>query len=100
MASESADEKLDLEELRKQIDELDHRIVDLLNARAEVVVKVGQTKRATGNIQIYAPDREKVVLDRIAKLNKGPLPQRTLQAIYRELMSGSFALEKPLRVGY
>jgi chorismate mutase/prephenate dehydratase len=73
--------------------------VELLNARAAVVVSVGKAKRASG-VQIYAPDREKAVLDRVAELNKGPLPPRTLQAIYRELMSGSFALEQPLRVGY
>jgi chorismate mutase/prephenate dehydratase len=89
----------DLEALRKQIDDLDKQIVELLNRRAEVVVSVGRTKAASGG-QIYAPDREKAVLDHVAEMNKGPLPQRTLQAIYRELMSGSFALEKPLRVGY
>ena len=93
------DQKLDLASLRKQIDELDRQIVQLLNARAEVVVKVGQTKRDSGG-EVYAPDREKAVLKRVTSLNSGPLPQRTLQAIYRELMSGSFALEKPLRVGY
>ena len=91
--------KSDLSALRKQIDELDRKIVELLNARAKVVIEVGKSKRATGG-QIYAPDREKQVLDQIAALNAGPLPQRTLQAIYRELMSGSFALEKPLRVCY
>jgi chorismate mutase/prephenate dehydratase len=89
----------DLAELRKRIDDLDRRIVELLNARAEIVIEVGQAKRAGGG-QIYAPDRESAVLERITGLNAGPLPQRTLQAIYRELMSGSFALEKPLRVGY
>jgi len=88
-----------LDELRRKIDELDRQIVELLNARARVVVEVGRAKQA-GNLQIYAPDREKAVLDRIAGLNDGPLPQRSLQAIYRELMSGSFALEQPLRIGY
>ncbi len=89
----------DLEALRKQIDELDRKLVDLLNQRAKVVVEVGKTKQADGT-PIYAPDREHAVLNRIAELNAGPLPPKTLQAIYRELMSGSFALEKPLRVGY
>jgi chorismate mutase/prephenate dehydratase len=93
------DEKPDLEELRRQIDEVDRQLVEALNRRAEIVVRVGQAKRAAG-VQIYAPDREKAVLDRVASLNKGPLPARTLQAIYRELMSGSFALEQPQRVGY
>jgi len=85
--------------LRRQIDELDHRIVQTLNERARVVVEIGKAKQADGT-PIYAPDREQAVLNRIAEINEGPLPQRTLQAIYRELMSGSFALEKPLRIGF
>lgn len=89
----------ELSALRKKIDELDAKIVELLNQRAQVVIEIGKTKRAEG-ASIYAPDREHAVLQRVAGLNAGPLPSRTLQAIYRELMSGSFALEKPLRVGY
>jgi len=88
-----------LSRLRERIDELDRGIVELLNERAKVVVQVGRAKMQDGT-PVYAPDREHVVLQRIAELNEGPLPQSTLQAIYRELMSGSFALEKPLRVGY
>jgi chorismate mutase/prephenate dehydratase len=88
-----------LENLRKQIDQLDAQIVDLLNARARVVVEVGKIKQSTGD-PIYAPDREKAVLDKVRKLNAGPLPNRCLEAVYRELMSGSFALEKPLRIGF
>ncbi len=89
----------DLLELRRKIDELDRKIIDLLNQRARVVVEVDKTKQADGT-PIYAPDREQAVLKRIADINEGPLPPRTLQAIYRELMSGSFALEKPLRIGF
>ncbi len=89
----------DLSHLRRQIDSLDAKIVELLNERAKVVVEVGRTKQTDGT-PIYAPDREQAVLHRIAELNGGPLPPKTLQAIYRELMSGSFALEKPLRIGY
>ena len=88
-----------LDELRKQIDELDTQLVTLLNRRAEVVVEVGKIKNA-GDQPIYAPDREKVVFERIRAANKGPLPDGTLVAIYRELMSGSFALEKPLCIAY
>ncbi len=89
----------DLSVLRVRIDELDRQIVDLLNQRACVVVDVGKAKQVDGT-PIYAPDREQAVLKRIASLNEGPLPHKTLRAIYRELMSGSFALEKPLRIGY
>ncbi len=85
--------------LRKRIDQLDRDLVDLLNQRAQVVVEVGEVKRQTGG-PIYAPDREQRVLERIRNLNQGPLPNACLEAIYRELMSGSFALERPLRIGY
>jgi chorismate mutase/prephenate dehydratase len=85
--------------LRQQIDALDGRIVELLNERARVVVQIGKVKQQF-NSPIYAPDRERLVLDKVRKLNKGPLPDRCLEAVYRELMSGSFALEKPLRIGF
>lgn len=91
-----------LAELRAQIDELDRRIVELLNARARIVVEIGKLKHQSG-AAIYAPDREKIVLERIRQANRqqgGPLPDLCLEAIYRELMSGSFALERPLRVAY
>src|SRR5450432_1279770 len=88
-----------LETLRRQIDEFDGKIVDLLNARARVVVQIGRLKQQS-NAPIYAPEREKMVLDKVRSLNHGPLPDRCLEAVYRELMSGSFALEKPLRIGF
>ncbi len=88
-----------LPQLRDKIDALDAGIVELLNQRAKVVVDIGKVKQQQ-NEPIYAPDREKAVLEKVRGLNKGPLPDRCLEAVYRELMSGSFALEKPLRIGF
>ncbi len=88
-----------LEELRKQVDQIDVRLIELLNERAKVVIEIGKVK-GKDNTPIYSPHREKAVLDKVVKANKGPLPNRTLQAIWRELMSGSFYLERPLRIGY
>ncbi len=88
-----------LQALRVRINELDEKLVTLLNERAKVVVDVGKAKLIDGT-SIYAPDREQAVLQRVIELNDGPLPNKTLQAIHRELMSGSLALEKPLRIGY
>jgi len=88
---------MNLEDLRKKIDQIDAKLVELLNERAQVVIQIGKAK---ANEPVYAPDREKKVLQRIAELNKGPLPDKTLCAIWRELMSGSFFLERPLRIGF
>src|SRR5690606_5640816 len=88
-----------LDELRRRIDELDSRIIELLSERARVVVDIGRRKRRDGT-PIYAPHREQEVLSRVLAKNPGPLSGRTVEAIYRELMSGSFTLELPLRVGF
>lgn len=91
--------KADLAPLRKRIDELDRQIIDLLNQRANVVIEIGKIKR-DGASPVYAPDREQQVLEQVRSYNKGPLPDSCVTAVWRELMSGSFALERPLRVGY
>jgi chorismate mutase/prephenate dehydratase len=90
---------MSLEELRNKIDEIDHQLVRLLNERARVVVEIGKLKTKTDK-PVYAPEREKEVFAKITKANEGPLPNRCLVAIWRELMSGSFVLERPLRIGY
>lgn len=98
-SEESKADSAALAGLRKKIDQLDRRLVKLLNERAGLVVEVGKMKRGSG-APIYAPHREAEVLKRALDANEGPLPDRTIEGIYRELMSGSFALEQPLRIGY
>jgi chorismate mutase/prephenate dehydratase len=88
-----------LEELRLRIDDLDDKIVALLSERARVVVEIGTAKKAQQVIS-FTPERERRVLDRITGANTGPLSNETLIAIYRELMSGSLALERPPRIAY
>src|SRR4030043_1335358 len=90
---------MSIKELRSQINKLDLQLVELLNERARIVVEIGKLKNKTGK-PVYSPDREKEILAMVTKANKGPLPDKTLVAIWRELMSGFFALEKPLRIGY
>lgn len=98
-ASESAQASKDLAGFRTKIDRLDRKLVDLLNERAKLVVGVGELKRGS-DTPIYAPHREAQVLEKALGRNEGPLPDRTIEGVYRELMSGSFALERPLRIGY
>ena len=67
-----------LDALRAQVDELDRRIVELLNARARVVVEIGRLKQQS-DTPVYAPDREKAILARLRELNDGPLPDRSVR---------------------
>ena len=88
-----------LKDLRTKIDRLDEKIVDLINRRTEIALRIGEVKKKLKR-EIYAPDREKEVYRRITSLNKGPLPAAALKAIFREIMSGAISLEKRLKIAY
>jgi chorismate mutase/prephenate dehydratase len=97
--AENPEDSAKLADLRDRIDQVDQQLIDLLNARAKLVVDVGAFKRGS-NTPIYAPHREAQVLAKALDRSQGPLPNRTIEGVYRELMSGSFALEQPLRIGF
>ena len=86
-------------EHRKAIDKLDMQIVRLLNERTRHVLSIGEIKLKAGE-EIYVPARERSVLNRIARLNHGPMTNDQLRAIYREIMSSALALEKTLTIAY
>lgn len=88
-----------IKELRKKIDSADLEILKLLNKRASYVVEVGKTK-LKGKGEFYAPEREKEIYRRLRAKNKGPFPNKALKNVYREIMSGSLSLEKPLKVAF
>lgn len=87
-----------LQTLRKRIDRLDMKLVRLLNERTRIALDIGRVKRAQG-VAVYAPVREREVLERVAAHSRGPLSARAIQNIYREIMSASLALEGDLKVG-
>ena len=91
--------KASLPALRRDIDRIDGAILRLLNERARVVLRVAEQKART-NSHVYAAGREKSVLARIVGLNDGPLPDRLVQGIFREIISASRSLQKPLSVAY
>jgi chorismate mutase/prephenate dehydratase len=85
--------------LRAQIDRIDRELVGLMNERAEMARQIGHIKRSAGQ-ETYDPAREEMVLERVVAANPGPLSGDSLKAIYRELISGSRAIEQPLRVAH
>lgn len=90
---------MDISELRKQIDSIDRQILDLLNKRAEIALEIGKQKERTKKT-FFAPERERQVITKLISSNNGPLPNTSLKAIYREIISATRALEKPLTVAY
>jgi chorismate mutase len=76
---------MDIADWRKKIDELDRQLVELLSQRAQVAHEIGRVKRSQ-SMPIYEPDRERTVFDNVRKVNKGPLPDRDLVAIFERIM--------------
>lgn len=76
---------MDIPGWRKQIDELDRRLVELLSQRAQAAHEIGKLKLGVG-MPIYEPDRERAVFDNVRNANSGPLPDRDLLCIYERIM--------------
>ncbi|MEF2146475.1 MAG: prephenate dehydratase [Desulfovibrionaceae bacterium] len=93
------DKNQGLGDLRGRIDTIDREILDLLNKRAEISLEVGRIKAGSAE-PIFKPRREKEIMTKLQVLNPGPLPDRHLFSIYREIMSSSRRLQRPERVVY
>jgi chorismate mutase / prephenate dehydratase len=83
----------ELAEVRAQIDELDRRLVALLNRRAELGLRAGRLKATSGR-PLNDPSREREVLARVAAANEGPLPAHDLLALYASLIDTIRRLEE------
>jgi len=88
-----------LKDIRLKIDEIDKKIIKLLNQRANLALKMKGVKSKKG-VGIYSPERERKIYDSVVKLNKGPLSNNLLLSIFREIISSCLCLQKPLKIAY
>jgi len=77
--------RLRLEEFRVLIDELDRRIVGLLNERTRVVEDIGRVKRLA-HLPVYEPKREDQVFGNVIECNGGPLTQDALRRVFERII--------------
>ena len=88
-----------LDDIRKKIDDLDSKLLELLNQRADLVHEVGEIKKKDG-IEIYAPEREESLLKSLVQKSQGRLSETSIRSIYREIMSAALSLEQDLKIAY
>jgi chorismate mutase len=84
---------MNITEWRKQIDEIDRKLVELLNQRASAAEQIGRLKRDT-NLPVYEPEREKLVFENVQKVSRGPLEGRELLQIYERIMDVMRQIQK------
>jgi chorismate mutase/prephenate dehydratase len=89
-----------LSDLRRDLDAIDHEIIAAINRRAEVAKQIGEHKKHGDAQPIFDPERESQVLQQAVANNPGPLSGEAVRAVFRELVSGSRAVQNRLRVAY
>jgi chorismate mutase len=76
---------MDIADWRKKIDEIDSKLVELLNDRAHAACEIGKLKRNT-SMPIYEPQREKTIFENVCRVNRGPLPDGELRQVYERII--------------
>lgn len=84
---------MDISDWRKKIDDMDRRLVALLNERAAAAVEIGRLKRNT-SLPVYEPERERAVIANVQQSSSGPLAARDLAQIYERIMDVMRSIQK------
>lgn len=82
-----------LEACRRRIDELDLRILELLNERTRVVEQIGRAKRVL-DLPIYEPRREDEVYANVTSHNGGPLPAEAVKRVFERIIDEMRTVQK------
>jgi chorismate mutase len=84
---------MNLEDWRRKIDEIDRRLVELLNDRSHCVLEIGKLKKVSG-APVYQPDRERDVLQAVAQANQGPLSEAAIRRLFERILDEARSVER------
>ena len=89
-------------DLRNKLDNIDNKLLELINERMHIVHQVGALKAKSGGA-IYRPEREKAIIDRLEKINSennGLLNRSAIEALFLEIFAISRNIELPENIAY
>jgi len=89
----------DLKKLRDQIDDIDSKILGLINQRLEIGKKVGMIKKETGS-RILDRTRERSVIEKLSKINQGPADKQLLRYFFNVIITATRDIQKPKTVSF
>jgi chorismate mutase len=84
---------MNLSDWRRRIDEIDKKLVDLLNERSRCALEIGKLKQAD-NIRLYQPERENEVLENAERNNSGPLTDAAIRRLFERIIDEARAAER------
>jgi chorismate mutase len=84
---------MNLQDWRRRIDEIDRKLVKLLNERSHCALEIGKLKQAA-KIPLYQPDREKEVLQNAEHANPGPLTDAAIRRLFERIIDEARSAER------
>jgi len=82
-----------IDDWRRRIDEIDRRLVELLNERSQCAVEIGRLKRAAA-LPLYQPEREQEILENVEAANPGPLPDTAIRRLFERILDEARSVER------
>jgi chorismate mutase len=84
---------MSLGDWRRRIDEIDRKLVELLNERSQCALEIGKIKQAE-HLPLYQPDREREVLKNAEKVNPGPLSDAAIRRLFERIIDEARSAER------
>ncbi len=84
---------MSVEDWRRKIDEIDRKLVELLNERSRCVLEIGRIKKQDGS-PLYQPDRERQVLAAAEQANRGPLSEAAIRRLFERILDEARSVER------
>ncbi len=82
-----------LAQLRRRIDDLDRKLVELLNERSKCALEIGKLKHEA-NLPLYQPEREREVLENAERNNQGPLTHAAIRRLFERIIDEARSAER------
>ena len=84
---------MSLADWRRRIDEIDCKLVKLLNERSKCALEIGRLKQQA-KLPLYQPDREKEVLQNAEQNNTGPLTDAAIRRLFERIIDEARSAER------
>jgi chorismate mutase len=84
---------MNLSDWRRRIDEIDKKLVELLNERSQCALEIGRIKQES-SIPLYQPDREIEVLSNAETNNSGPLTNAAIRRLFERIIDEARSAER------
>lgn len=84
---------MNLDDWRRRIDEIDRKLLQLLNERSQCAIQVGHIKSAS-HLPLYQPEREREVLENAERANPGPLPNTAIRRLFERILDEARSVER------